>query len=83
MRRESAGNFSRCCKACFEKCFGKLCARWKRHQARIHAEEARVLFEAVAALPRSSNRMMSALFMVCITHSYARLAMVFATILLV
>jgi hypothetical protein len=42
--------FRRCFKACSEKCFGKLSARWKRHLAPIHAEEARVLFEAVAAL---------------------------------
>jgi hypothetical protein len=33
-----------------EKCFGKQHAQWKRRQARIHAEEARALFEAVAAL---------------------------------
>jgi hypothetical protein len=33
-----------------EKCFGKQHVQWKRRQARIHAEEARVLFEAVAAL---------------------------------
>ncbi|MDR3158653.1 MAG: hypothetical protein LBU11_06515 [Zoogloeaceae bacterium] len=41
-----AGGF----KACLEKCLGKWRARWKRRQARIHAEEARALFEAVAAL---------------------------------
>jgi hypothetical protein len=42
--------FARGVKACFEKCFGKQHAQWKRRQARIHAEEARALFEAVAAL---------------------------------
>jgi hypothetical protein len=35
---------------CFGKCFGAWHARWKRRQARIHAEEARALFDAVAAL---------------------------------
>jgi hypothetical protein len=52
--------FAKCAKVCFEskaclekgfeKCFGKWRARLKRRQARIHAEEARMLFEAATSL---------------------------------
>jgi hypothetical protein len=42
--------FNECRKACSEKCFGKWRARQRHRRARLHAEEARALFEAVAVL---------------------------------
>jgi hypothetical protein len=42
--------FARGFNACFEKCFGKQHAQWKRRQARIHAKAARALFEAATSL---------------------------------